>query len=668
MRTAIFLGILGLVFSTSIACGQQLIADFCFCDPANVLNNAAGDDGIAASVGTQSNGEGIYNNNTEESLNVDIPATIFQDAESITLEFDFFNQKNVSFLINAGGAEDAANEVPNGNPFRIGNKALDNDNNGNVGLLVVYYTTADPATPITSGFIPGSEVGIGERATVVFIYDKETGTARLFKNNELLWETPPGQRTPGENFYLETKVTDAGQGYLTVGFNMNRGARNTPSLYYFRAYDRACPTVPPPAVQAPPAPLCGEGTVTLEAISDQEEGNYRWYDATGGTALAGAVNSTFTTTLAQTTTYYVSVLEGPCESERVPVEVRVIALPPAPAAADQDRCGPGSVTFRAEEADSYAYHWYAADGTTLLARTEPGNELNDIVSDQGQSVYTTEALSETTDFYVAAVTEEGCESEFARVTARVLTPPPPPQISQVILCQPDTVTLRVDNPNEASTYRWYDAPTAGTLLQEDSAGALHTEVLSDIILHVSAWNGSCESERVAVSATIYPANQLEAGRDERILPDGEVQLQATEGYVRYVWHPSEGLSDPQVANPVANPTQTTIYWLTATTAAGCKETDQLTVEVVDYPIPNAFTPNNDGLNDRWELSFLERYPMCKVVIYNRWGEAVYHSEGYRKPWDGRPPGQSTATLGTYTYIIDLNNGKPPVQGRLLLLK
>ena len=667
MRTVTFLVFIGLHCISGTSYSQELIADFCFCNPDNVLENAAGEDGILATDGTQSNGEGIYNNTFDESASIDIPASIFDGAESITLEFDVRNQKSTAILlISAGGAKDPNNDV-NGIPFRIGHKTFDTDNNGSVGLLVDYYTTADPVTPISSGFITGSEFGLDERATVVFTYDKETGAAQLFKNNALVWETPAAQRTPGESFYLETKVTDDGQGYLTVGINTNHGAPNTPSLYYFRAYDRACPTVTPPVLQ-PVAPLCGEGTITLQASSDQADGSYRWYDARDGTPIAGAVNSTYTTTLAQTTTYYVSVLEGPCESERVPVEVRVIALPPAPAVADQERCGPGSVTFRAEEADSYAYHWYAADGTTLLARTEPGNELNNTLSDQGQSVYTIEALSETTDFYVAAVTEEGCEGEPARVTARVLTPPPPPQSSQIILCQPDTVTLRVDNPNEASTYRWYDAPTAGTLLQEDSAGALHTEVLSDISLHVSTWNGLCESERIAVSATIYPANQLEAGRDERILPDGEVQLQATEGYVRYAWYPSEGLSDPQVANPVANPTQTTIYWLTATTAAGCEETDQLTVEVVDYPIPSAFTPNNDGLNDRWELSFLERYPMCKVVIYNRWGEAVYHSEGYRKPWDGRPPGQSTATLGTYTYVIDLNNGKPPVQGRLLLLK
>ena len=527
------------------------------------------------------------------------------------------NQKSTAILlISAGGARDPNNDV-NGIPFRIGNKTYDTDNSGSVGLLVDYYTTADPVTPISSGFTPGSEVGLDERATVVFTYDQASGLAQLFKNNALVWETPAAQRTPGESFYLETKVTDDGQGYLTVGVNTNHGAPDTPSLYYFRAYDRACPTVAPPAVQ-PVAPLCGEGTVTLQASSDQTDGNYRWYDARNGTPIAGAVNRTYSTTVTQTTTYYVSVQEGPCESARVPQEVRVITAPPAPVVADQERCGPGSLILTAQSVSSEAYHWYASDGTTLLARTEYTDDPIDVLADQSQSSYVTDALTATTDFYVAALTE-GCEGERVRIRARVLVPPPPPTVSELVVCEPDTVSLRVDHSAEG-IYRWYDQPAGGTLLHEDSSGELRLLVTSDTAVYVSAWNGSCESERVRASATIYQGGQLNAGPDERMVPDGEVQLQAPEGYDRYAWYPTDGLSDPYAADPVASPDKTTTYWLTAVTPAGCEETDQLTVEVVDYPIPDAFTPNNDGLNDRWEISFLERYPNCEVAIYNRWGE------------------------------------------------
>ncbi len=665
MRIVTFLLFTGLLFVSDATYCQQLIADFCFCNPDNVLENTAGADGLLATDGTQSNGEGIYNNIFQESASIDIPASIFDGAESVTLEFDVRNQKSTAILlISAGGAPDPANDVPNGLPFRIGNKTFDTDNSGSVGLLVDYYTTADPTTPISSGFIPGSEVGLDERATVVFTYDKETGTAQLFKNNALVWETPAAQRTPGESFYLETKVTDDGQGYLTVGVNTNHGAPNTPSFYYFRAYDRACPTVTPPVVQ-PVAPLCGEGTVTLQASSDQTDGSYRWYDARDGTPIAGAVNSTYTTPVTQTTTYYVSVREGPCESARVPLEVRVITAPPAPVAADQERCGPGTLVLTAQGAPGVAYHWYAADGTTLLARTESDDDSIDVLADQGS--YVTDALTATTDFYVAAL-NEGCEGERVRVSARVLSPPPPPMVNDLVVCQPDTVSLRVEPLTNDRLYRWYDQPTGGTLLQEDSSGVLRLLVASDTAVYVSVSNGLCESERVRASAMLYREGQLDAGPDERVVPDGEVQLQATEGYERYAWYPTAGLSDPYAADPVASPDKTTTYWLTVTTPAGCEEADQLIVEVVDYPIPNAFTPNGDGLNDRWEIPFLERYPNCEVVIYNRWGEVVYQSSGYQQPWDGLLPNQGTPILSTYTYVIDLNNGKPLLRGTLLLLK
>ena len=667
MRIVTFLLVVGQISVSATSFGQQLIADFCFCNPDNVLENTAGEDGLLATDGTQSNGEGIYNNTFQESASIDIPATIFDGAESVTLEFDVRNQKPTAILlISAGGTQDPANDVPNGLPFRIGNKTFDTDNSGSVGLLVDYYTTADPLTPISSGFIPGSEIGLDERATVVFTYDKDLGVAQLFKNNALVWETPAAQRTPGESFYLETKVTDQGQGYLTVGINTNQGAPDTPSLYYFRAYDRACPTVAPPVGQ-PVAPLCGAGTVTLQASSDQEEGSYRWYDDRNGTPIPGAVNSTYTTPVAQTTTYYVSVREGPCESERIPLEVRVIDAPPAPVATDQERCGPGSLVLTAQGAPGNAYHWYAADGTTLLARTEPADALIDVLTDQGQSTYTTDELTETTDFYVSALTE-GCEGERVRVQAQILTPPPPPVVNEVVICEPDTVALRVEGSAEGLLYRWYDRPTDGTLLQEDDSGGLRLLVASDTAVYVSVRNGSCESERVRASVTIYREGQLYAGPDERVVPDGAVQLQATAGYERYAWYPTDGLSDPLAADPVARPEKTTTYWLTAVTAAGCEETDQLTIKVVDYPVPNAFTPNDDGLNDRWEIPFLERYPDCEVAVYNRWGELIYHSNGYQQPWDGRPPGLGTVALGTYTYVIDLNNGKPLLRGSLLLLK
>jgi gliding motility-associated-like protein len=84
----------------------------------------------------------------------------------------------------------------------------------------------------------------------------------------------------------------------------------------------------------------------------------------------------------------------------------------------------------------------------------------------------------------------------------------------------------------------------------------------------------------------------------------------------------------------------------------------LTVKLspLSVQIPNAFTPNGDGVNDVWNIESLAAYPHCRVSVYSRYGNMVFQSRGYAKPWDGTVNGVS-APVGAYYYIIypDENN-------------
>jgi gliding motility-associated-like protein len=88
-----------------------------------------------------------------------------------------------------------------------------------------------------------------------------------------------------------------------------------------------------------------------------------------------------------------------------------------------------------------------------------------------------------------------------------------------------------------------------------------------------------------------------------------------------------------------------------------------TLTIVAVPptvvIPNAFTPNGDGINDLWNIKSIEAYPKCIVSVYSRYGTLVYQSKGYPRSWDGTSNGSLLPT-GTYYYIINLNadNSKP----------
>ncbi len=84
-------------------------------------------------------------------------------------------------------------------------------------------------------------------------------------------------------------------------------------------------------------------------------------------------------------------------------------------------------------------------------------------------------------------------------------------------------------------------------------------------------------------------------------------------------------------------------------------------------VPNAFTPNGDGVNDTWDIKFIDSYPNCKVDVYNRWGENVYSSIGYGIPWEGTYKG-AVLPSGTYYYVINLKNGFKVLSGFVAIIR
>ena len=84
-------------------------------------------------------------------------------------------------------------------------------------------------------------------------------------------------------------------------------------------------------------------------------------------------------------------------------------------------------------------------------------------------------------------------------------------------------------------------------------------------------------------------------------------------------------------------------------------------------IPNAFTPNGDGINDLWNIANISFYPNCNVSIFTRYGALIYHSVGYANPWNGTYNGGKLPT-GTYYYVIDLNNKGPKLSGYVTLIR
>ncbi|MFI5161292.1 MAG: gliding motility-associated C-terminal domain-containing protein [Sphingobacteriales bacterium] len=84
-------------------------------------------------------------------------------------------------------------------------------------------------------------------------------------------------------------------------------------------------------------------------------------------------------------------------------------------------------------------------------------------------------------------------------------------------------------------------------------------------------------------------------------------------------------------------------------------------------VPNAFSPNGDGINDLWNIKSLTDFPQCVVSVYSRNGSLVFQSRGYVKPWDGTYNGSPVPT-GTYYYIIDPKSGLQQLSGYVAVLR
>ncbi|HNL66595.1 MAG TPA: gliding motility-associated C-terminal domain-containing protein, partial [Ferruginibacter sp.] len=78
-------------------------------------------------------------------------------------------------------------------------------------------------------------------------------------------------------------------------------------------------------------------------------------------------------------------------------------------------------------------------------------------------------------------------------------------------------------------------------------------------------------------------------------------------------------------------------------------------------------PNNDGINDRWLIQYLEDYPNNRLQVFTRAGQLVYESRGYYTPWDGTCKGRKLP-YDTYYYILEPGNGREPVSGYVTIIK
>lgn len=227
-------------------------------------------------------------------------------------------------------------------------------------------------------------------------------------------------------------------------------------------------------------------------------------------------------------------------------------------------------------------------------------------------------------------------------------------------------TVLCSNSLNAVSVAWYNIPSWALVGTTSCVVVTPPAGINDFGL--IATNGIC-SDTDTVSVNVYSLPPADAGTNVTILSTSSTVLNGTGGGT-YSWSPATGLSCTNCGNPTATPSVSTTYTLWVTDANGCIAMDTVRVSVIMEVVPNdGISPNGDGINDVWTIPGIEQFPDAVVEIYNRWGELLFRSIGYKQKWDAKYNGNDLP-VGTYYYVINLNSPlfKEPITGPLTILR
>lgn len=181
---------------------------------------------------------------------------------------------------------------------------------------------------------------------------------------------------------------------------------------------------------------------------------------------------------------------------------------------------------------------------------------------------------------------------------------------------------------------------------------------------------ACRIGSNLLTIIVHPRPFISAGPDKTIVAGRPAVLAATAsgGNLNFNWSPPDFLSNVNELNPVTSTDREITYSLTAISAYGCTNEDQVLVKVVaGIFVPTAFTPNNDGKNDSWRIPYLDPQLGATVSVYNRWGELVYQVTGAEVNWNGQYK-KLAQPAGVYIYQVRFTDGSPDMKGTLNLIR
>jgi gliding motility-associated-like protein len=233
-----------------------------------------------------------------------------------------------------------------------------------------------------------------------------------------------------------------------------------------------------------------------------------------------------------------------------------------------------------------------------------------------------------------------------------------PQIIEV--CDGDSDTL---NLSGADVYYW--SPFVQLSWLNDSTWIMKPVISTTY--HITGIDTLTGCQDTTSYHSIFKPNPIiDLGPDQYIQPGQTIVLTPGEGFDEYFWNTGATGSDLSIT--AAGRYEVTVFM------NGCIGNDSvwITMPVHYIPVPNAFTPNGDGRNDKFQLvGPMEEITRFKMQIFNRWGYLLFETSDPFDGWDGTYQGE-VCDPGSYLWLItfeERSDGNPvSKQGYVNLLK
>jgi gliding motility-associated-like protein len=222
---------------------------------------------------------------------------------------------------------------------------------------------------------------------------------------------------------------------------------------------------------------------------------------------------------------------------------------------------------------------------------------------------------------------------------------------------------------DTSTVRWFwNFPNGNTSTVQNPPPQTYNTAGSFMVQSVAVNSSGCR-DTTTMNILINPLPVVTMPGQMTVQNGFPVIIPATytPNTISWIWSPATGLSCTNCPAPEAGPKASTSYQVYFTDENNCSNTGRIQVTVIcknaNVFVPNTFSPNGDGSNDRFYVRGKGLERVRSLRIFNRWGEVVFEKREFpvndaASGWDGTFKGKKPqADVYVYQVEVFCENGE-----------